>query len=418
MADDSGSDSFEDEGISSEDILDVIEFEEDENENPEALAGEMGEMDLEPGDHGNFSEDDDDDDDGAMAGIDDLPDDADVCFKEHSASVFSCDVDPKTSSLVVTGGEDDKAFVWNISDGQKVFECTGHKDSVTCVAFSSDSELLATGDMSGVIKVWKIANKSEIWSFDCSDLEWITWHPVAHVLLAGTADGNVWMWKIPTGDCKTMQGPGLQTTTGKILLDGKRCCAGYEDGSLRVWDLKDASVSQSFTGQSAHSGGVTSLACHHEGSLVMSGSVDGTAKILNPNNGKVIATFSVGDSNSDDSNSVEAVGFCNSLPLAAVGSLNGFLTIWDISTQKLRNQCKHEAGIVRLQWDLSSPMVYTSCLDGSVRLWDGRSGQLLTLWSGHVAEILDMTLTRDGNSLVTASGDSTARVFTVNKPDR
>lgn len=47
----------------------------------------------------------------------------------------------------------------------------GHKDSVTCAVFSHDSSMVATGDMSGLIKVWKVENKEEIWSFEVGDLE-------------------------------------------------------------------------------------------------------------------------------------------------------------------------------------------------------------------------------------------------------
>lgn len=51
--------------------------------------------------------------------------------------------------------------------------------------------------------------------------QWMEWHPQAHVLLAGTADGNSWMWKIPSGDCKTFQGPACPATCGRILPDGE-----------------------------------------------------------------------------------------------------------------------------------------------------------------------------------------------------
>lgn len=47
----------------------------------------------------------------------------------------------------------------------------GHKDSVTCATFSHDSLLVATGDMGGLIKVWKVESKEEIWSFEVGDLE-------------------------------------------------------------------------------------------------------------------------------------------------------------------------------------------------------------------------------------------------------
>ena len=47
----------------------------------------------------------------------------------------------------------------------------GHKDSVTCASFSNDGLFVATGDMSGLIKVWQLSDHSEVWSFEVADLE-------------------------------------------------------------------------------------------------------------------------------------------------------------------------------------------------------------------------------------------------------
>ena len=53
-----------------------------------------------------------------------------------------------------------------------VFFChEGHKDSVTCTAFSHDSKFVATGDMSGLILVWDVATKKQVWNFETTDLE-------------------------------------------------------------------------------------------------------------------------------------------------------------------------------------------------------------------------------------------------------
>lgn len=71
------------------------------------------------------------------------------------------------------------------------------------------------------------------------------------------------MWKIPDGACKTFQSHGPKTTCAQLLNDGKialfsmlffnlqqieiifddlgkRICVGYGDGSLKLWDLKNA----------------------------------------------------------------------------------------------------------------------------------------------------------------------------------
>jgi WD40 repeat protein len=43
-----------------------------------------------------------------------------------TGSVFCCDID-KTGKYVVTGGEDDMAYVWDIANGSIEIKCSGHK---------------------------------------------------------------------------------------------------------------------------------------------------------------------------------------------------------------------------------------------------------------------------------------------------
>uniref|UniRef100_A0A3Q3WG07 Angio-associated migratory cell protein n=1 Tax=Mola mola TaxID=94237 RepID=A0A3Q3WG07_MOLML len=397
-----------------EEIIEVIELN-DTEPGPDDLADDLGDVDIdEPGnadDEGWETEDE--------MEAETEQDDSELTFSKHNGSVFCVSLDPATNSMAVTGGEDDRAYVWRVSDGEVLLQCSGHKDSVTCATFSHDSSLVATGDMSGLIKVWSVENKEEVWSFEVGDLEWLEWHPCAPVLLAGTDDGNVWMWKVPSGDCKTFQSSACQATTGKVLPDGKRTVVGYEDGTVRVWDLKQGNTIYVIKGQDGHQGALTCLSCNKDGSLVLTGSVDGCAKLINTATGKVIGSFSV-DAGKDDEepNSVESVGFCNTLPLIAVAYLEGTLAIYDLSTQILRHRCQHEAGIVNLRWEESSSVVSTCCLDGALRLWDARSGSMVSEYRGHTAEILDFTINREASVAVTASGDNQAKVFCLQRPDR
>ncbi|XP_072539040.1 angio-associated migratory cell protein [Salminus brasiliensis] len=402
-----------------EEIIEVIDLN-DTEQTPDDLADEFEDVDF--SDAGNQDLDDEgwetEDEMGAEQ------DDSELTFSKHTGSVFCISLDPVMNNLAITGGEDDKAYVWSVANGEVLFECTGHKDSVTCAGFSHDSKLVSSGDMSGLIKVWKIETKEEIWSFEVGDLEWLQWHPGALVLLAGTADGNVWMWKIPSGECKTFQGPNCQATSGKILPDGKRMMVGYEDGTLRLWDLKQGNAIHVIKGHDGHQGPLTSIECNKDGTLVLTGSVDGQAKLVNTSTGKVLGSFSVGNSEvksaveEQDSNSVESVGFCNVLPLIAVAYLDGTLAIYDLSTQNLRHRCKHEVGIVNLQWEDESAFVATCNLGGAVTLWDARSGNMVSEYRGHSAEILDFTLNREGSIAVTAGGDHKAKVFCLQRPDR
>ena len=75
-------------------------------------------------------------------------------FEAHSKSVFTIAAHP-TQPLAVSGGEDDMGYLWDLTTGEKIQALGGHSDSVNCVAFNSDGDLIATGGMDGKARVWK-----------------------------------------------------------------------------------------------------------------------------------------------------------------------------------------------------------------------------------------------------------------------
>ncbi|KAK3586809.1 hypothetical protein CHS0354_002548 [Potamilus streckersoni] len=396
--------------INEEDIVEIIEL--DDND---AVLNGMEHIGL---DQDGEEEQNSDDMEGAEGQI--VKDDSDLVFDKHKGSVFCVSIDPKSCDLVLTGGQDDTAFVWKISTGEIIFECTGHMNSVTCAGFSYDGKYVATWDLSGFIKVWKVETKQKVWSSECWDIQWLQWHPSAHVLLAGTVAGDVWMWKIPDGDCRTFLGPDSTTSCGKILPDGKRVAAGFDSGIVKIWDLKSGSILHNISGHDAHQSAVICMDCHQDNNLIITGSTDVTAKLISSSTGKVIGTLDCSQKGSgiEEEDSVESVGFSNMHNYAATGTMKGYLSIWDVSTQICRHTCKHERGIVKLSWARESPLVYTISLDNVIRLWDIRNGQPVASWTGHEDFILDFAISQDNNFLVSASDDRTARVFSIYTPGR
>ncbi|KAG1682604.1 Angio-associated migratory cell protein [Nymphon striatum] len=363
-----------------------------------------------------IEEEDDDDDDDFQTGAEyeaiPIEDDSKVIFSSHSASVFCCDID-KYGLHSVTGGEDDKAYVWDIKTGDVVMECAGHTDSIVFVKFNFDSTLLATGDMSGKIKIWKSENRSEILSLETADLKWMQWHHSANVLFAGAADGFMWMWKIPSGECKSFFGPGRACETGVILADGSTAVCGYEDGTLKFWNLRTGQVLHSISDLNSHRDSVICLDCDTT-VTVATGSNDGTSKLISSKSGKVLTTLEC--STSEANNSVESVAFCPNHPLLATGTVSGHLGIWDLTKQVNRYNKRLEDGITKVMWDKNQAcgsLLYTAGLDGIVRLWDARTGENEMEWKGHTESILDMVLFND--SILTTSDDQTARVFSVQR---
>ncbi|KAJ8546876.1 hypothetical protein ON010_g11358 [Phytophthora cinnamomi] len=249
----------------------------------------------------------DEDDDGKISAEDaDVRDDAEMVFNKHSGPVYSVRVNPVDPRIVITGGGDDVAVIWNREDGNVLYTLAGHQDSVVSVDFSFDGKYAATGGYDGVVKIWDVATGGLVQNLEgpSQEVEWVCWHKKGNVVLAGSGDGTVWMWLATTGECMHV-------------------FAGHEDGV----------TCGSFTGSGKQP-------------LALSGSQDGTARLIQVQTKRVLATLShdgvdasvagtVNDTSTATENSVECGGFCNTMNWAATGCLGGYLRIWDLATNQL-----------------------------------------------------------------------------------
>ena len=109
------------------------------------------------------------------------------------------------------------------------------------------------------------------------------------MLFAATADSELWMWRIPSGESKIFMGHGERAETAVLIPARGRACVGYGDGSVRVFDLKSGSVEHNLTG--FHGASVTALDAR--GDAVATGGVDGMARTVNSASGKALGRFKV-----------------------------------------------------------------------------------------------------------------------------
>jgi len=335
-------------------------------------------------------------------------DDSVITFKKHQRPVFCGSLHP-TLDLAVTGGEDDKAYVWSTETGDVIYEVNGHKDSIICAQFSSDGNFLATGDLAGDIQVFKVNNNySKVWEFSMGDMAWMQWHIAANVLLAGGESGEVYVWRIPSGDCKVLQGNGHKSEVGELTNDGKKLVVGYGDGTIKLWDIKASSVVQEILADSplGHSHTITCIAADPDNGIFLSGAEDGKILIAG-------ASGALGNL-MPESGSVESLAFCpdSDIKLVACGTLQGKISLWDIAKQAIRVECENtdSSGVTKLFWAPNNTL-FCGTLDGAIRAFDGRSGQLKFSLFGHQAEVYDLSYSRNKSILLTTSEDGTSKIF-------
>ncbi|KAA0193632.1 hypothetical protein HAZT_HAZT004399 [Hyalella azteca] len=407
----------------------------------------------------------DQDDDNAEVGMDDdadeepdfLPIAEDDCetiessllFEKNEDSVLCCCVS-QCGSLIATGGLDNSGYVLNSYTGNVLFKCTGHSESVEFAYVSHDSELVATGDLDGLVQVWRVRNGESCFSFHTgSEMRWLEWHKNSHILFCGTESGEVWVWLVPKGITKTLANPGTSVESGSCTPDEthsiqkyyqkklnlnatknnatfcaltyikirffkcKRAVVGYSNGSVRVLDIKSEAAVK-LDPLSSFSDAVIAVACHPDNVIAIAGSQDGDVKIFNTNTGKAIHNLSVEQFNSGEKQSIEAVGFCSSVPhLAMFADVRGTIVIYDTNNQVARHVIRVPAGVTRFCFPSSSSSVFVGCTDGVIRHYDALTGKLLAKLVGHSSEVMSLSLDGSGSILASSSNDKVVRIYNV-----
>lgn len=398
---------------------DIVNEADEDDDNELIYIGEADEVIEELERQQREDEEDSNEDDGDEELMDgsteqnDLPeipehDDAIITFKKHNSPVFCGSFHP-SKNLIVTGGEDDTAYVWDLETGEIVFECLGHKDTVIGAEFSYDGNYLATGDMAGEIQLFSLSSNYErVWDFQMGDMSWMKWHPKINILLAGAESGEIYAWRLPTGECKVFNGHGKKSEIACFTADGKKLVAGYSDGAVKFWDFKTNTVEFEVDGKNplGHTESITSLCTDRDNQMFMTGAEDG--KILIGSRTGAVANLNCNGS------SVEAVAICNesdsSLKLAATGTLDGKIIIWDISKQTVRAECidPNPVGITTARW-LPNFTLIVGTLDGTIKGFDGRTGQMKFTLQGHLAEIYDLKYHKESNLILSTSEDKTVQ---------
>ncbi|KAH9542366.1 hypothetical protein CY35_13G001800 [Sphagnum magellanicum] len=331
-------------------------------------------------------------------------------FTGHEGPVYSLACNPADATLVATGGGDDITFLWRIGEGDFHHTLQGHTDSVAALAFSSDGQLLASGGLDGIVNVWESSTGTLRHKLEGPGdaIEWVKWHPRGKLVLAGSEDFTAWLWNAETGACMTvLSGHGGSVTCGDFTPDGRTICTGGEDGSFRVWNPRTGESTRVVQGHPFHTEGLTCLSISSDSTIAITGSTDTNACLINIQTGRVAGALT------EHTKSVETTGFADGLPMVATGGMEGKLIIWDLQTLSARATCEHEDGVVKLLWSPMSQVIYTGCLDGKVRAWDGRTGNCEHVYQGHKDSILDIALTKDGRFILSGSDDNTARAFEV-----
>jgi WD40 repeat protein/serine/threonine protein kinase/tetratricopeptide (TPR) repeat protein len=285
----------------------------------------------------------------------------------HPAPVDAAAFSPD-GRLVLTGGDDFKARLWDATSGAAVGPVLEHPGTVHAVAFSPDGKTLLTGCADSTARLWETATARPIGS------------PIRN--------------------------------QGKVMAvafspDGKTFLTGCTDGTARLWD---ATTGLPICPPLVHKNPVMSAAFRPDGKSLVIGCYDGTVSLWSSTTGQPIARHFL-----HHQGSVESMAFApdGKTLLTGTGGGDQRARLWDAVTgQPIGPPMDGHRGKVRaVAFNPDGKTLLTGSDDKTARLWDAASNQPIGLTLAHQGPVVAAAFSPDGKSLLTVSSDSTVRLW-------
>ncbi|KII87799.1 hypothetical protein PLICRDRAFT_176565 [Plicaturopsis crispa FD-325 SS-3] len=338
----------------------------------------------------------------------------------HDSIICSVKLSPDASKLAV--GSDGAVYLYDlVANSKTTFVLEGEEGTRKCargVAFSPDGRLVVAGSEDKLIRVWSVESGELLHTLTGhrSDVYALAFTPT-HQLVSASGDRTIRLWdlskpeSIPT--CKVLlpaDNPNKSSTaftSVAVSADGKTVAAGSLDGAVRVWALQDLAAPPA--AEATETDGAEPLALEEAGAMV------------ERLRGHTAAVYSV--------QFVPSLGATDALCLVS-GAMDKCLKRWDVRWDDDKREDigegHGERGSICVKtlnghkdYILAAATVCegrnwraaSASRDGSVRLWDLRSGVAQLVIQGHKNTVTSVDLSGDGKLLVSGSGDKEVRIW-------
>ncbi|KAL5201946.1 hypothetical protein ABZP36_012898 [Zizania latifolia] len=197
------------------------------------------------------------------------------------------------SQLLATGADDNKVKVWTVSSGFCFITFSEHTNAVTALHFMANNHSLLSASLDGTIRAWDLFRYRNFRTFTTASPRQfvsLTADQSGEVICAGTLDSfEIFVWSMKTGRLLDIlsghQGPvhGLMFSPINAVL-----ASSSWDKTVRLWDVFE---SKGAVETFQHSHDVLTLAYRPDGRQIACSTLDGLIHFWDPFDGLLMYTI-------------------------------------------------------------------------------------------------------------------------------
>lgn len=289
---------------------------------------------------------------------------------------------------------------------------SGHTDWVRDVAFNADGSLLATTGLDTAVKVWDAQSGQEIQSLNDSErpLNSLAFSPAGPHLAAGGDDGFLYVWDVTSGRrVRRLPGNGGAIQDVAYNADGTRLAAALGDTTIRIWDMTSGEALLHLTG--GHAANVSAVAFTADNGQLVSAGRDGLVIFWDLASGTAVANLPR-ESNNGEPIAITSLAFHPDGSRLVTGLDNNTARVWDVIAKvPIATLSGHTSAVFSVAYSPDGRFLATASQDSTAKVWHAQTHQVAYTLSGHSSTISAVTFNQDGAQLATASQDGTAKVW-------
>jgi WD40 repeat protein len=265
--------------------------------------------------------------------------------------------------------------------------------------------------------------------------------PADGLRLRSLAGGSVELFSGPSLEVRRLQHPeAVRAVAFGPSYDV--AITGCDDGVVRIWDATEAGEQAAFDG---HLDAVTCLLPSADGTILLSGSLDGSVAVWEldrppsqvevARGGSAVAVsandrIAVGDRDGaiqlldaetkHELMTLRRPGPTSSLSMSPGGDSvlagydDGGIVVWDVASGKRAASLPGHAGrIADISYNSDATLAASASEDGTICLWETSSWETRAALTGHEGSVFGVVFTPGGDELVSCGADGTVRLWSA-----